>query len=169
MQHKRQQRWALALFAAMVSSVAVAASPVTGLSKVGSGQMDWLFFSVYDASLYTASGQYPVDDLPLALQITYRKDIKRQHLIEATQEQWQHLGIKPAPDWLQILADTWPNVKSGDVLTFVVQADDSNMFYLNDKAIGAVPDSQFSADFLAIWLSDKTSRPELRQQLIGAK
>ena len=169
MQHKRQQRWALALFAAMVSSVAVAASPVTGLSKVGSGQMDWLFFSVYDASFYTASGRYPAEGLPQALQITYLKDIERQHLIEATQEQWQHLGIKPDAEWLQVLAATWPSVKDGDVLTFVVQADGSNMFYLNDKALGSVQDNQFSAAFLAIWLSDKTSRPELRQQLIGAK
>ncbi|MCE0557712.1 chalcone isomerase family protein [Motilimonas sp. E26] len=160
----------LALLLGLVSCQALAASPVQGLQKVGSGQMEWLFFSLYDASLYSETGTYQSNRFPMALQIKYHKQIDKKHLIEATQEQWQHLGIdeKAQKSWLLELDNIWPDVNGGDVLTFVVQADASNMFYFNNKPIGKVQDGEFSTAFLAIWLSENTSRPELRQQLIGA-
>ena len=41
------------------------------------------------------------------------------------------------------------------------------VFY--EKAVlGGVSDSTFGQSFLAIWLSPKTSQPNLRQRLIGA-
>ncbi|MCE2597068.1 chalcone isomerase family protein [Motilimonas cestriensis] len=151
-------------------NAAFAVSPVSDLKKVGSGQMEWLFFSLYDASLYSETGTYQSNRFPIALQIKYHKQIDKKHLLEATQEQWQHLGIdnKQQNDWLMLLNQIWPDVNSGDELTFVVQADASNMFYFNNEPIGKIEDGAFSAAFLAIWLSENTSRPKLRQQLIGA-
>ncbi|WP_352311505.1 chalcone isomerase family protein, partial [Psychrobacter sp. W2-37-MNA-CIBAN-0211] len=58
-------------------------------------------------------------------------------------------------------------VKQGDRLTFKVNTPEDAAFLLNDTPYYQVSNAQFPEAFLDIWLSEKTSRPELRNQLIG--
>jgi hypothetical protein len=48
-----------------------------------------------------------------------------------------------------------------------VDEQDRSSFSLNGRALGTIEDPGFGQDFLAIWLSPETSRPELRLALIG--
>ena len=49
----------------------------SGLQPVGTGTIRWFGFTIYDASLFTASGNFSnvTDSLPVALHITYQKNI----------------------------------------------------------------------------------------------
>ncbi|MFS2223341.1 hypothetical protein [Pantoea sp. B65] len=144
--------------------------------KVGSATLNWGPFTVYDSQLLTPQGKYRPQQWPLALVITYRRDISREDLLSATEQQWQAQAIGSEiqrKSWLSQLDSIWPDVTSGNRIAF--QADQQGgQFYwqqsgINDKisAIGPRFDATFRDAFLAIWLSAKTEYPELRQGLTG--
>ena len=140
------------------------------LQEVGSVELRWLLFPLYQVSLKTADGRYQAGRYPQALDIVYRRAIPSQDLVAATDDQWQRLGINTTKreQWLEQLSTLWPSVKTGDRLSFRVDANGENAFYYNGKAIGGISDAEFGPAFLSIWLSPRTSQPALRQRLIGA-
>ena len=140
------------------------------LKKVGQAEMRWLMFPLYRVALKTPDGRYQPERLPQALHITYHRNIHRDDLITATDQQWQRLGVteEQRAKWLVLLKDIWPSVKRGDSLILTVNKEGKAHFLYNDKVIGALEDKQFGRSFLNIWLSPKTSQPGIRQRLIGA-
>lgn len=139
------------------------------LKMVGEGEMSWLFIDLYKAALYSQNGDYKEHTYPQALNITYQKDIGKKHLISATEKEWNKLSInnKQSPYWLASLNKLWPDIKKGDNLLFMVEANGQGFFYHNDHLLGGINSRQFSDAFLAIWLSKNTSEPSLRKQLVG--
>lgn len=139
------------------------------LKVVGQGHMSWLFIDLYQATLYSATGTHQTKLFPQALNINYKKDIKAAHLISATQKEWSKLSIySPVHEkWLTQLTGLWPNIKKGDQLLFLVESNGLGYFYHNNQLLGGIKSQQFSEDFLAIWLSQKSSEPKLRAKLLG--
>lgn len=139
------------------------------LKMVGKGEMSWLFIDLYQATLYSSTGQYKHNHYPQALNIVYKKDISKEHLISATQKEWQNLSLDDTyhTTWLAQLNEMWPNIKKGDHLLFMVESDGSGYFYHNNQLLGAVNKALFSDAFLSIWLSKNASQPKLRKQLLG--
>lgn len=146
-------------------------------SKVGQAQLTMLFFDIYHSQLLTPSGRYTLDpDItphPLALSITYQRDISQQQLIDATLEQWQKLGF-PATQtqqWAEQLASIFPNIKKGHSLTYVTDGVQGQFYFSEQQAsiklIGVIEEEQLNDAFLAIWLSPDTEYPSLRERLIG--
>lgn len=148
-------------------SSSLMASPVSHLNKVGEGEMHYLFWTVYSAELYRSANS--TADAEQALRITYFKSISQRDLIDATLDQWHHLGYEPAKiaQWIRPLTQIWPSVEPGDKLTFVSSNSGESQFYFDGKPIGAIQDPTFSAAFLDIWLSERTTEPKLRKQLLG--
>ncbi|UJF21557.1 chalcone isomerase family protein [Shewanella sp. OMA3-2] len=140
------------------------------LILVGEAELDVLWFDVYLAKLYSLDGTYQPESFPIKLAIQYHRDISAAELIEATIEQWQANGltesqinrIKPH------LALSWPDVNNNDTLSFIIHNDKQAEFLFNDKPFYQLDDAEFSAAFIGIWLSETTTEPKLRQQLIGA-
>lgn len=142
-----------------------------GWIEVGRGEMDWLWFSLYKARLLSVTGQYQPDQYPIMLDIEYYRDIAAEDLLEATRDQWQALKFadKDIQRWLGLLTSAWPDVKQGDRLGFKVISQQQSQFFYNSKPLDMINDANFANSFLAIWLSEKTTRPELRAQLLGDK
>ena len=93
---------------------------------------------------------------------------KAKEIVKATNEQWEHIGKKELADkYDSKLLSIWPDIRQGDSLTLVTNEQGMSTFYHNDEKIGEINESQFSDDFLAIWLNEKTSEPKLRKQLLG--
>jgi len=145
------------------------ASPVQDLTKYGEGQMSVMFWDLYKAELFGQTPSYQADTSPIALKITYLRDIDKEDLIEATLDQWVHIGYEneAIPDWATQLEQIWPDIQEGSQLTIRVHRDGASDFYDATSKIGSMADSEFGKAFLAIWLSEKTSEPKLRTQLIG--
>ena len=138
---------------------------------VGQGQFSYLFWDLYQAQLYTADGNWSgyQQSAPFVLKLTYQRDISKADFIEATVDQWKHLQGKVSAqhqDWAKQLDTLWTDVKKGDQLSCVLLADGTVQFYFNDKLLGDVTDPAFGPAFLDIWLSEKTSAPKLRKQLL---
>lgn len=145
--------------------------------KVGQAQLTMFFFDIYQSQLLTPTGSYAVgQDItphPLALSITYQRDISRRQLLEATQEQWQKLGFtdNATQAWSAKLEGIFPDISEGHNLTYVTDGIQGEFFYTSDlasmKSIGTVEEESMNDAFLAIWLSPDTAYPKLRQNLIG--
>ena len=141
------------------------------LQMVGQARLNVLFWPVYDSRLYSPDGRYAEGARPLRLEIQYLRDVEAQDLLEQTRKEWQRLGTGPAQQqqWLASLEQLWPDVSENDVLALVVDEQDRSTFLLNGKPLGTIDDPAFGGEFLAIWLSPETSRPELRLALLGGQ
>ena len=142
------------------------------LVTVKHGELTWFGLSIYHASLWTSTGEYQSvkDSLPIALTITYNKNIKSDALAKRTVKEWKHLGLfddQRRKFWGQQLKQIWPNVAPGDSITTLVTANRKTRFYHNDNLLAELADSTFGTALLSIWLDDETSEPDLREQLIG--
>ncbi len=143
------------------------ASPIQDLKPVGKGTMKWFSLKIYDAELFSSTGQYSDQiNKDLALKITYKRNISNDRLVDITQSEWDKLGVVYEPSWITAMKEIWPAVTKGDQLTVVVK-DQSSRFYFNNQFIGSVDESGFGKTFLQIWLSPDTSAPKLRRALIG--
>lgn len=145
------------------------ANQMKQLKMVGKGEMSWLFIDLYNVFFYSQTGKYQENEYPQALKIIYLRDIDNEHLVTATQKQWQKLkfDVREYQPWLISLKQLWPDIKKGDELLFLVDADGRGIFYHNNKILGGINSNAFSAAFLSIWLSENSSEPALRKQLIG--
>ena len=145
------------------------ALPWENLQLTGEARLKVLFWNVYDARLYTADGRYRERSYPIALQLDYLRDIASSDLVDETLRQWQEQGLDGHPrmdDWLDRLAELWPDVSEDDAITLVVDAEGRSQFYFNDRLLGGIEDREFADYFAAIWLSDNTTSPRVREQLI---
>ncbi len=145
----------------------VMANPASTLSVVGQSELNWMFWKVYDITLLTSSGNYQDSDYPVALAIEYARNIESKMLVESTVKEWQRIDVDWKPQWRDQLEDIWPSVTPGDELTLHVNDQGISQFFFNQNYIGEIQDAEFAPAFLAIWLSEKTRKPKLRQQLLG--
>ncbi|MGO2318156.1 MAG: chalcone isomerase family protein [Vibrio toranzoniae] len=152
------------IFAVLFFTGNANASAVDDLNKRGQGEMSYLFWTLYSAEFYAT----PTNS-DRALKLEYYRAIDSKDLVDATKEQWNKLGYSNnnIQRWLQPLYEMWPNVEAGSTLTIRVTEDNISRFYFDEQPIGTIQDKQFGEAFLAIWLSENTSEPGLRKQLLG--
>lgn len=165
---------ASALLVSALSTPAFAASceaSVPGdFSKVGETRLSVLFWDVYDATLYSPSGEYEKSERQ-ALRLDYLRDIDAADLIETTEEEWQKLKLDSSEhgEWLAKLKDIWPDIKEGDCLLLVESDNGYAEFYQGEELLGTVESQVFTDQFLAIWLSPESRFEDERNELVGAK
>ena len=106
----------------------------------------------------------------MRLEIQYLRDFEAKALVQRTGEEWDHLQLshERREQWLQQLATLWPDVGKNDVIALEIDADNRSTFFFNNEKLGVIDDVDFGEHFVAIWLSPDTSRPALREALIGS-
>ena len=103
--------------------------------RAGSAELSVFFFDVYSSELYTPNGEYVLEEditpHPLALSITYKRDISKAALVDATVEQWNKLGFDQVliPSWTETVNDIFPDVSEGHNLTYVTNGVNGSFFY----------------------------------------
>lgn len=107
-------RFALLLLWLTILAPAAHAADWLTWRRVGEATLTWGPFTVYHSQLRTPNGRYDGPQQDRALIITYRRDIDREALVEATRDQWQAQGIlqqEPRSEaWLRMLQGIWPDV-----------------------------------------------------------
>ena len=138
---------------------------------VGEGKYSYWFWDLYQARFATPSGKF-VDyqqSVPLLLELRYLRDISKAEFVDATVDQWRILagGVqKQHKLWAGELTALWRDVKKGDMLSAELHADGLVSFYFNQQLLGKTKDPNLGPAFFDIWLSEKTTAPELRQLLL---
>jgi hypothetical protein len=157
----------LAITPAMASTVVQKYVPHA--EQVGSGKISYAFWDIYDATLYAPKGIWHAHT-PYALSIHYFREIKGNAIAERSVEEMRKQGFSDEvklAQWHIQMRRIFPDVKNGTVLTAIFTAHQSTDFYLGNRHIGSIKGAEFAKHFSNIWLSEKTSEPELRQKLLG--
>lgn len=155
--------------AAIASRSASSADAAGELKKVGEARLRVLLWSIYDSRLYTPDGDYREGIRPLRLEIEYLRSVKASALVERTRQEWDAMGRSHPrqEDWLARLDRLWPDIQAKDVLALQIAEDNVATFLHNGRIIGRIDDPAFGQQFIDIWLSPDSTRPELRQALLG--
>ncbi len=137
---------------------------------VGSGNLNFLFFDVYKASLYAPDARY-ISGEPLALQLEYLMDLEGDDIADRSITEMKKQGYNNEEKlyaWENEMKKIFPDVQNGVLLTGILSSRGTTVFLKNGEKIGEVLDKEFGKRFFDIWLSEKTSEPHLRKQLIGS-
>jgi hypothetical protein len=169
----------LAIAATLAFSIARAstlpsplAEEVGGLRMVGGGQLRWLGFPIYDASLWTEDGLYQGFESgePIALILWYQRSFSREELLGITSTAWRKLDRWDGAQreaWLAELRQVFRDIEPGHNFTTLVIPGRGTRFYDQNELLGEIADPSFGPAFLAIWLDPGTVVKDLRTQLLG--
>ncbi|MGQ8364863.1 chalcone isomerase family protein [Glaciecola sp. 1036] len=136
---------------------------------VGKTRLEVLFWDIYEAELIAPEGKWDKDK-PFALRLTYLRDFEGKEIASRSVDEMRDLGFDDElklAKWFQKMHRIFPDVKEGECIMGIVDEDKVSHFYFNDEKIGKVTDAEFTEWFFAIWLSEDTSEPKMREQLLG--
>ena len=167
LQQARRRQCLMALLTLPWLPVALAnADQTAGFKRWGSGEFRRFGFLVYEATLWVG-GEDPLRP-PLALKLTYKRNIAGKDIADASVKEIRNLGIADSVQlkrWGEQMEKIFPDVKPGDHILGVHLPEGARFFY-NDQPAGDVSDPAFARAFFAIWLDSKTSAPDLRTALL---
>lgn len=156
----------------LASAVAQARLPVPDGERwqlQGSGEMRWFGFAIYGAKLWR-SGQQWQNDAPYALELTYRRNISAEQLVNTSVDEIVRLGEKDEQrlrQWRIALMKVFPSVREGDTIIGLHEPGNGARFFFNGKPTGSLDDANLAAAFFAIWLDPRTKAPDLRARLLA--
>lgn len=135
---------------------------------IGQASLSWFFRPVYEAWLYadTEDFAYPPSSA-FTFMLEYKLPLKQQQIVKETLRQWEKQQVEVLPAWVELLDALIPDVRAGDRLALQVNADQRANLLHNDNTVGRIDDPDFVRAFAGIWLAESTTRPDLRQQLLG--
>ncbi len=136
---------------------------------VGNGRLTVLIWDAYDATLFAPDGEWE-QGAPYALRLGYLVDLKGADISERSKEEMQEQDAASPQQlnaWRTRMDKIFPDVKAGDSITGIATDEGVSIFYHNSEEIGRVSDPAFTRAFFNIWLSERTSEPELRAELLG--
>lgn len=141
-----------------------------GWRQWGSGEMTWLGFSLYHATLWVV-GDSALDasaTSPSALQLDYQHDIPRDRLVQTSVDEMRRLGASEGQlqRWEPELRRVVPDVKEGDSIIGVHYPGRGAAFFHRGRPTGEVRDADFARLFFAIWLDPRSRSPSLRAALL---
>lgn len=144
--------------------------PAVKMQPVGSGKMSTVLFDVYDIALYSPTGKYDPAQ-PVALSIRYDLSIDGADIADRSRDEMKRQNIPAAKldAWKAEMKRIFPDVKDGTVLSALCAPGKPTTFYKDGHAIGTITDPEFGKAFAGIWLSQHTSEPKLREELISYK
>jgi len=141
-------------------------APTAGFRRWGSGEFRRFGFLVYEATLWAGSDD-PLRP-PLALKLTYKRNISGRDIADASVKEIRNLGVADEArlkGWGEQMVRIFPDVRSGDHIVGLHLPDEARFFH-NDRSIGTIDDPAFARAFFAIWLDAGTSAPDLRAALL---
>jgi Chalcone isomerase-like len=139
----------------------------------GQGRLRVLGLSIYDARLWAAPPAVTAQtwvQRPLALELHYLRHLKGPLIAERSITEIRRQGTLSAEQerqWLSALQNLIPDVQDGDRLVGLWQPDRGMTLFFNGQSRGSLSDLTLSQRFMGIWLSAKTSEPDLRRALLG--
>lgn len=137
--------------------------------KVGTGELRYAFWPVYQAMLYAPHGAWSPDK-PFALSLVYQRSISGKTIAETSIQEIRRLYKTDEfqlAAWYEQMLSIFPDVHKGSRLTGFRTREGHTVFFRNDQKIGEITDPDFTRAFFSIWLSPRTRDPELRQRILG--
>jgi len=168
---------ALAMTALLLSSSGHAGwrTAVPDAQLIGEGEFRFLGLAIYQARFWSADSAQdsPLNMAsPFALELTYRRAISRDDLVDTSIKEIRRLDLAPNDPsvlarWEQEMRAAFVDVRAGERITGVFVPGEGARFYVAGVLHHSVPDEAFAKAFFAIWLDERTRSAKLRAQLLG--
>lgn len=174
MKIRESARYLLLVLALLVQVTAAASSTLikelSEFNEVGTGKLTWLGMTVYQASLFSADGQYQAL-LPHALKIDYQFSFSARQLAERSLKEIERIhGEQVDRDKLvERLQAVFRDVEKGEYILGVHYPGQGADFYGSGEMLGSLDNPQLARMFFDIWLDPDTREPGLRSQLLGER
>jgi len=139
----------------------------------GEGRLRFLGLHVYDALLWAPLplAGLDIERTALALELRYARTLRGGLIAERSLTEMRRVGAfddEQAQRWLATMKQIFPDVNAGDRITGVHRPGEGARFHVNGRLAGEVRDPLFARLFFGIWLSPRTSEPQLRAALLGS-
>jgi hypothetical protein len=139
---------------------------------LGGGRLRFLGLSIYDARLWVSSGFSAASyaQTPFALELIYLRSLSGKLIAERSLKEMRRQGsisTEREQAWLQAMLQAFPDVHAGDRITGLHTPGVGARFWFNGQPRASVNDADFSRVFFGIWLSEASSEPKMRSQLLG--
>lgn len=137
--------------------------------KQGQARFKYLFWNVYDATLYLPANSSKIEP-PFALELTYLRDLDGEAIAERSVKEMRQQGNideTKLKEWEALMKGIFPNVTKGSAITGIADSQKHSHFYYNGEKVAVVMDPEFTERFFNIWLGDNTSEPEFRDKLLN--
>jgi len=131
----------------------------------GCASYKWLFFRLYRAELWSDSKT--VSEADYGLTLIYDYEFSRHDLVWASISEMARISNRPKSDFKSVrlrLEEIMRGVSKGDRFTAWRVSENILEFFFNGEPVGAL--NQDVDLFLAIWLGEKSRKPELARQLL---
>ena len=139
---------------------------------LGAGRMRYMFWDVFDATLWTLAGfrgaQY--FEHAFALELRYLRKLSGAALVESSIQEMRRAGSLDSTKelaWTAAMQSAFADVQTGDRITGVHYPNVGARFYFNGRLRARVDDAAFARAFFGIWLGPSTSEPKLRSALLA--
>jgi hypothetical protein len=141
---------------------------------LGAARLRFLGMEIYQARLWAGAGFKATAwaQAPFALELTYARSLSGRLIAERSLKEMRRQGSLDAEReaaWLEGMAQTFPDVKAGDRITGLHTPAQGARFWFNGqpRPSTVLRDAEFSRLFFGIWLSDASSEPQMRTELLG--
>lgn len=140
---------------------------------LGQARMRWFGLTIYDVRLWAP--EPPGRDWwarPLALELEYARSLRGRDIAERSLQEMrrqQPITSADASRWLARMQALFPDVRAGDRLSGRLRPGEGAEFFFNDAPLATLDEPLFARLFFGIWLSEQTSEPALRAQLLGLR
>lgn len=142
--------------------------PIPTVQVVGQGRLSVFFFDVYDMRLYAPDGQWSPEK-PFVLSFFYLRDVEGEDIASHSVDQMRQQGMTDdgkLEDWYQQMKRIFPDTAPGMTLSAVFIPGQQTEFFQGERPIGIIQGGDFVQWFSGIWLSEKSSKPDLRRKLL---
>lgn len=147
------------------------------LALRGAGLMTaGLVFRVYEAALYLppdVPSARVLDDVPKRLEIVYLRALPRGVLIEAAAASLDRVATpaerEAIAERLSRINALYEDVRPGDRYTLTYRPGTGSELALNGRLLGTIEGADFAATYFAIWLGERSLRPDLRLALLNLR
>ena len=141
---------------------------------VGSGQLRFMGFRVYEARLWApdALAAASWDTQPFVLELQYHRALPGEQIAARSLDEMRRQGAPDAATaerWLAALKAAFPDVKDGDRLSGLHQPGEGARIFHNGSLRAEWREPPLARRFFGIWLSPQTSDPALREALLGGR
>jgi hypothetical protein len=149
------------------------AAALTEARSQGEGRLRFFGLRVYDARLWSSATRVSAgnrETTPFALELVYARKLVGKLIAERSLKEMRRqrdITEAEATRWLSAMETLFPDVKEGDRLTGIHVPGMGVRFAFNGQALGDVREPEFARLFFGIWLSEKSSEPDLRAALLG--
>ncbi len=148
------------------------ANSIANVRSVGSARLKVWGFDIYDVRLW-ATPKFKAEDYAqhdFAVEINYLRNFDNDAIAQRSIKEMAAIGpMSPSQSsqWLAQMRKIFPDITKGDRLVGIHKSNVGAQFTFNGKPVGEISDPEFGRLFFGIWISEQTSAPKMRRELLG--